>query len=61
MGRPHAYPEAEAYKDEMLRRLNERRPDREKGLVALQGDLEGTSPISDLADYLEWLSRRLPQ
>lgn len=54
-------PEAEAYKDEMLRRLNETRPDREKGLVALQGDLEGTSPISDLADYLEWLSRRLPQ
>jgi hypothetical protein len=54
-------PEAVAYKDEMLRRLNETRPDREKGLVALQGDLEGTSPISDLADYLEWLSRRLPQ
>jgi hypothetical protein len=54
-------PDAEAYKDEMLRRLNETRPNRETELVALQGDLEGTSPISDLADYLEWLSRRLPQ
>jgi hypothetical protein len=50
------------YKSEMLRRLNEMPPDREKQVrFALQGFLAGPSPIADLADYLEWLSKQLPQ
>lgn len=51
--------EALSLRDEILRRLHETYQDPQHRLIAFEGILAGPSPISDAADYLESIARRL--
>jgi hypothetical protein len=53
--------QAQEYEQELLRRLGISTPQRPEraSVLAYNGSMAGVSPISELADYLEGLARRL--